>query len=138
MNKNRFKQLLESTMGNVKPLVMEQVPSPEALGALKSSAESVFQFNKQYFEGAKTGVMILEPNKPVPSIQSINGIDTTSNYTFNDFWSPNGTEFGRGFRSGNGNYTYSFDGTNINLMAASDNTSGMCKTLGLCMYEPEQ
>ena len=60
MDKNRFKQLLESTMGNVKPLVMEQVPSPEALTALKSGVESVFQFNKQYFEGAKTGVMILQ------------------------------------------------------------------------------
>ena len=137
MDKNRFKQLLESTMGNVKPLVMEQVPSPEAVTALKSGVESVFQFNKQYFEGAKTGVMILEPNKVVPSIQSINDIDTTSNYTFNDFWSPSGTEMGRAFRSGNGNYTYSFDGTNINLMAASDNTSGTCKTLGGCKYEPK-
>ena len=32
MELNRFKQLLESTMGNVKPLIVEQQTPPSATG----------------------------------------------------------------------------------------------------------
>ena len=59
MELNRFKQLLESTMGNVKPLIMEQ------------ETGNTITLNSEYFKTNPTGV--LKTSSSI--VMSVNGIE---------------------------------------------------------------
>ena len=68
MNKNRFKELMESTLGNVKPLISEQ-GDPTPTGSTTPTAVSSWDISKGTDPNlilAKDTLKIISKNTPIP------------------------------------------------------------------------
>ena len=107
------------------------------IDALRSAVPSMmeyYQFNKKYFDENPKGVIQMEPNGTSPSILKINSMDVKGDANFQKYWRPDGTDFGRGFSSGNGVFNYSWDGTELSVVAGTGNDPETCR-VGNCYYE---
>lgn len=114
--------------------LMEQTDDLDALRSALPSIMEYYQFNKEYFDKNPKGVIQMEPNVTSPSILKINNMDVKGDANFQKYWRADGTDFGRGFSSGNGVFNYSWDGTELSVVAGNGNDPETCRP-GNCYYE---
>jgi hypothetical protein len=105
--KKRFFNLMESTMGDVKPLINEQE----------------LTFDKNYFVSKKTGSITLGQ---YGSIQEIDGNKITDDYSLSELFSIKNIG-GRGFVPGTYTWTYS-DTTSTGIMGPGQEKPGFTVT----------
>ena len=140
----RFNQLLESKMGNVRPLINEQKTDPMMSGQ-PAGPQVQSKFDKNYFNTNKTGTMVLDISTQIayPLVSTINGKPTilkgqdSQTELFNPYWK---ADFGGRVPAnykGNGNFTYSYDGTNINLIADASNEKSKQILPNGFLFEPK-
>lgn len=94
-----------------------------------------------YFEKNPTGTMTFQPNEYNPILLTVNGSSNlikrpSGTPDFKDVWRANGTDFGRGFRSGKtGEYTYQYNTQlkKIELLPTKKNRKSTCRPGG-CFY----
>jgi len=102
------------------------------VAGLKDVVDLYYQFDSNYFKENPTGTITMRKDNTFPIIEKINNMTLNDNVNFNNHWQANGTDFGRGFDSGNGAFNYSWDGTQLNIVGGSGNENN-CRPEG-CFY----
>ena len=132
----RIIRLTESDLARiVKRVIQEQPFDVDALRSALPALMDYYQFNVDYFKKNPKGTIKMEPDDTFPRILKINNMDVKGTSNFDELWSADGQDFGRGFRTGNGMFNYMWDGSQLNITGGSGNEKN-CRP-NYCYYQPE-
>jgi len=124
----RIIRLTESDLISIVKRVIKEQNSSTVAG-LKTAIETSYQFDANYFKKNPSGTITMTPDDTFPRIEKINNMNVKDSDNFNSHWDADGQDFGRGFRSGDGRFKYSWDGSKLNIIG------GSCRP-NYCYYNP--
>jgi len=127
-------KIINLTEGDLKRIV-KKILSEQA-----TAHEEYRVLNNVYFESNTTGTFTMDPQSTTfPKILDVNGskdgiISPDGIPDFNELWQANGTDFGRGYRTGStGKHNYTYKDNKIYIVPAEGNEGATCGEGG-CFY----